>query len=537
MKNLFKYTGAVLVAASFLTACTGSFEDMNTNPKGVSDEELKQDGNFVGSHYVPMMQSIYYNASGGNWEYQLTQNLNADMYSNYMATATGFAGGVNNTTYALNNGWNDYCWNYTYNYVMAESKKAYDKYKDDIDSYLSYDAINIICRVLAMSRLVDQYGPVIYSHYGEAATGGQYDSAEDAYKTFFSELSTAANELSRALNGEGAAFRSDFDGSNYGGDMAKWARLCNTLRLRLALRVANYDSAWAKTEAEAAAKDANGLIDSNDANFAITGHSFKNPLYEIANSWSDCLINANLVSILGGMGDARLSKYAQTNNSGQYFGIRLGVPLNQDLHDIYTAGVVSHIYQKNNQEPAILATAAETYLLLAEAALRGWNVGGSAEDFYKQGVQASFEQWGAGSADAYLASHAQPAGYVDPINPDWNAPAVSTVTPCWEDATTDEERFERIATQRWIAIFPEGMNGWADLRRTHYPKVITIFENDSQGSIPTEVHPGEPGIRRLTYTIDENNNNPSGIADAVSKLKGADTGATRIFWDVDKSNF
>ena len=63
MKNIFRLTAVALLAATLFSACTGAFEDMNTNPKGVSDEELKQDNNYIGMHFIPMMQSIYYNKS------------------------------------------------------------------------------------------------------------------------------------------------------------------------------------------------------------------------------------------------------------------------------------------------------------------------------------------------------------------------------------------------------------------------------------------------------------------------------------------
>lgn len=59
MKNIFRLTAVALLAATLFSACTGAFEDMNTNPKGVSDEELKQDNNYIGMHFIPMMQSIY----------------------------------------------------------------------------------------------------------------------------------------------------------------------------------------------------------------------------------------------------------------------------------------------------------------------------------------------------------------------------------------------------------------------------------------------------------------------------------------------
>lgn len=311
MKNILKYTATALLAASMFTACTGAFDDLNTNPKGVSDEELKQDNNYIGMHFVPMMQSIYYNNGGGTnpWEYQLIQNLNADMWSGYVSTATAFAGNVNNITYAMNAGWNDYCWDYAYNHVMSQSLKITRKCEKDMETYSHFAAINTICRVIAMSRLADQYGCIIYTHYGESATGGTYDSGQDVYKKFFEELREAADEL-RAVKDKDVASFAPFDYA-YGGDLNKWAKLCNTIRLRLAMRIVKYDAAWAKSEAEAAMNDSNGLIETNDANFGIAGNGYVNPLYGLAFSYGDCVLNANIPSLLGGMNDARLESMPQ----------------------------------------------------------------------------------------------------------------------------------------------------------------------------------------------------------------------------------
>lgn len=223
MKNIFRLTAVALLAATLFSACTGAFEDMNTNPKGVSDEELKQDNNYIGMHFIPMMQSIYYNKNAGVnvWEYQLIQNLNADLWSGYISTATAFAGNVSNVTYAMNAGWNDNCWDYAYRNVMVESLKITNKCKDDMETYAHFEAINTICRVIAMSRLADQYGCIIYSHYGESATGGEYDSGQDAYKKFFEELKEAADVLRTAKEKDVASFMM-FDYA-YGGNLNKWA--------------------------------------------------------------------------------------------------------------------------------------------------------------------------------------------------------------------------------------------------------------------------------------------------------------------------
>ena len=330
MKKFIKYTGIAFLAASFLTACTGAFEDMNTDPKGVTDEELKQDGNYIGAHFVPMMKSVYYNTSGGNWEFQLTQNLHADMFSGYMSSINPFNGNVNNMTYSMNAGWNDYCWDYAYNTVMSECLKAQKKCAEDPDTYAHFNAISTIIRVLAMSRTADQYGCIIYSEYGKSATGGKYDAGDVVYKAFFKELKEAADVLRDALTKSVVGFGA-FDLA-YGGDLAKWAKLCNSLRLRLAMRVVKFDAVWAQTEAEAAMSDSNGLIETNDGNLKFSGKGYTNPLTTLV-AWGDCSLNANMTSILGGMNDARL-KLMANEIDGKVVGFRTGVDIPGGFKDV-----------------------------------------------------------------------------------------------------------------------------------------------------------------------------------------------------------
>lgn len=106
--------------------------------------------------------------------------------------------------------------------------------------------------------------------------------------------------------------------------------------------------------------DSNGLIETNDANFGIAGNGYVNPLYGIAFNYGDGVLGANIPSILSGMGDARLDKYATQNSKSEYFGIRLGIKglEEEGFSDAYKA-IVSRP-NLTETSPAILATAAET---------------------------------------------------------------------------------------------------------------------------------------------------------------------------------
>lgn len=528
MKKIKTYTAALALSSLFLMpSCTGNFEDMNTPPFGVTDEELGQDNNYIGMHFPTLQKSIYYNRNGWGWDFQTIQNLSSDIWSGYMATPSNFKGGINTQTYAVTNDWTDTTWDYTYSAIMTNQLKVKEKCEQlGMDTYAHFNAINSILRVFAMSRICDEYGPMIYTRYGETKTGGIYDSAQDAYKAFFAELTDASKVLDEYLKKDSYASITQFDMA-YGGKLDKWLRLCNTLRLRMAMRIVKYDKEWARREAEAAIAAPQGVLKSGES-FIITGYGWMHPLYTCSIEYNDIFVSANVQSILGGYDDPRISKFGIAKGD-KVVGVRSGIPGLEETADRYKA-VISNINVAPST-PGTVLTAAEAYFLLAEAALRGWNAGGDAKTFYEEGVAASFNDFGVSLGD-YLNSSKVPAPWVDPLVAEFNAPAVSTVSPKWEDAKTDEERLEKIITQKWIAGFPEGKNAWAEWRRTGYPKLFPVLKNDSQGLVTTEF-----GVRRLPFTLDEMSNNPEGYASAVQMLGGPDNAGTRLFWDINKGNF
>ena len=106
-KNIFKQVKNTLplcamVATVGFTACTSDFESINTDPNGIPAEEVALEARFS-----QPITSVYLNFQNRNYEYQLQQNLNADLYSGYMANPTPFGGNNNNSTYAMNEGWNE----------------------------------------------------------------------------------------------------------------------------------------------------------------------------------------------------------------------------------------------------------------------------------------------------------------------------------------------------------------------------------------------------------------------------------------------
>jgi hypothetical protein len=176
-----------------------------------------------------------------------------------------------------------------------------------------------------------------------------------------------------------------------------------------------------------------------------------------------------------------------------------------------------------------LMDGSESYFLRAEGALRGWNMGGTAEEFYVEGIKASFAENQLGGVDNYLNDNTStPIAYDDPNNSANNAPPISSITIKWDPSATFEKSLERIITQKWIAMYPMGQEAWSEFRRTGYPKLWPVVVNNSGGDVPIGQF-----IKRIPYPSAITNASKSAVAAAVSTyLGGQDKESTRLWWDV-----
>jgi hypothetical protein len=536
MKKIYSKRFVVLLpylvaAAMFITGCTDKFEEFNTDPYGISREQLKEDFNYVGLPFKQIQLSLYVNDPA--WNTQLQQNLIADVYSGYMTPPTPFAGNVNNVTYSLVAGWNGFPWSDGYDFVMKPAAQIKELAQGQYDDFYAW---SLILKVEAMHRVSDIYGPIIYSRFGVTNSDGSvdYDSQEDVYNAFFAELEEAITLLTPYANNEASLKSLPFAPFDlvYGGSYKKWVKFANTLRLRLAIRISERDPAKAELEGEKALAHPLGLLTTNDDNFLVnipTTH----PLNVINNSWGDIRLGAPMESILGGYEDPRLSKYAlpaaDAAVAGEYKGIRQGVDI--DAKSRY--GDYSKL--ATFPDKIQLMTAAEAWLLKAEAALLGWTGAGDAETNYETGVKTSFEQNSVGGFDDYIADNTKTAKpYVDPKARTTGendvlagSPYLSTITIQWDDAASDDEKLERIITQKWIAMYPDGQEAWSEFRRTGYPKLFPVVKNYSGGKISTTDF-----IRRIEFASSEYSTNPKGVEQAITLLGGPDTGGTRLWWDL-----
>lgn len=236
-------------------------------------------------------------------------------------------------------------------------------------------------------------------------------------------------------------------------------------------------------------------------------------------------MGATIDAYMNGYADPRLPAYFKTCEDSKYHGVRSG--LSTMLKADYAGLSVPNVAKDT---PVVWFLASEAAFLRAEGAMLGWEMGGDDESFYKAGIELSFLEHGltAAAAAAYAQSTAEPQAFEDAsaASTKYNASKPSSVTPKWNAGAGDEEKLERIITQKWIAMFPNGQEAWSEFRRTGYPKVIPIVNNLSGGKVDTNVQ-----VRRMTFPRSEYSNNAAGVAAATALLGGADTGGTKLWWD------
>lgn len=542
--KIVKYISYIFILGLIinLVSCNlDKFDEYNTDKYSVTEDIQKGDWIYLGGYITQMQKSIYSNANNWDWDFQIAQNLSADIFSGYMAPPTPFNGDKNNANYNLMGGWNLWAFKIYNERVMAPWLQL-KKLTKDLNEFPEIYAVANIIKVTAMQRNTDIYGPMPYSKYGQGGTSVAYDSQESIYNQFFTELDEAQTTLKKFLQSDRKNVKAIrlYD-IVYKSDYEKWLRYANSLRLRLAIRISKVNPAKAKTEAEKALGDSYGIIENNKDNFVVSTQTMKNPLNILAYAYNDIRMSADMQSILLGLKDPRVEAFfapATDENpaiNGKFIGIRQGINVvDKKLREKYSNLAEAWTMGNENNNDICLLNAAEVCFLRAEGALRGWNKAGDAKKLYEEGMKLSFDYWKVGSSDVYAQGTSKPTNYIDPKAPQYNADAASTVTVKWDDAASNEVKLEKIITQKWIAVFPDGQEAWSEFRRTGYPKQFPMVVNNSAGTIDSNIK-----IRRLPFSQDEYRDNKAEVEKAVNLLKGPDNGGTKLWWDTNAgaSNF
>lgn len=532
----YKYIVGVL-ALSLFTAC--DFQKVNTNEFELLPEEGLMDGISIGGPITAMQKCVFpvgTQADGTSVanRYQTAYNLAADCWSGYFGQNNNW-GGPNNLNYFLKDGWVASSYTESYSTVVPLWQDLKGKTETQFPEVF---ALAQILKISAWHKATDMFGPIPYKEAGKGLITVPYDSQEEVYKAMFKELSDAIEVLTKYADNGNSKLLPNAD-AVYAGDVHKWVVYANSLMLRLAMRVYYADAALSKKYALQAVNHSYGVMKTKDDEAKMergASLEFKNNLDVLINQYNECRMGSSMLAYLGGYQDPRLPKYFNTSTVSQAvtvgtYGKYSGVPTGHD--------VSSNDAFKDSSRPAITSTtptywmrASEVYFLLAEAALHGFAVGGTAESLYEKGIEMSFEENGIASSEVadYMSSGLKPSAYSFHLtNPGVNVdvPAVTQATTEWSG--TDEEKLEKIMIQKWIALYPNGQEAWTEYRRTGYPKLHSVVTNYSNGEIDSEV-----GIRRMRFPTNKSTS-AEDIANLESARKllrgGLDKAGTRLWWD------
>lgn len=516
-KKLNKTISTLLIGGGLMlgaTGCTDNFEDYNTNPMEPTPDQMEGDFAATATLISNMIPTI---AQGQENNYQMLDQMIGCEYGHMTAALNQWGTDMYFGTYNPPTGWSGTVFDTT----MPQIYTPFFKIRDiSGENSLVYHWANLL-RIFGSLRVSDCYGPIPFSKIGSGSDFTvEYDDMPTLYNAMFDELDKAISGLKESVGSTTTATLFGDVDYVYGGDIAKWVKFANTLKLRMALRLVNVNPTLAQQKAEEAANDPSGLIESSADAAWSTFTPGGNALHKVSELWGEGRISADITAYMTGYNDPRLAAYAKANGNGDYIGARNGV-----YH--FDRGSFGKYSAPNADATSALLSisASESWFSRAEGALRGWNMGGkSAKELYEKGITVSMEERKVAIGN-YLSSTATPADYTAIDNTSHNTTAASSITPKYDEADGFEKNLERIMVQKWLGNFPNGWETWSDFRRTGYPKFFPVVDNRSTDGVSST-----RGARRLPYPQSEFNTNEANVKAAQAMLGGADNMATDLWW-------
>lgn len=525
--------GILLLVSFALTRC--DFEKMNQDPTTSTD----MDPNI-------MLSTIQLQLSGGAFE----QLRNGFIYSGHWMqhwtgeySSTEFGGkGQRNESYM------SALWTSQYPREIKNIVDMVESTRGDAEQ-TNIHAVSRIMKVYIFSRLTDLYGDLPYfdaakGYYSQIYTP-KYDAQQDIYTDFFKELEEAVTLIDPAKD----KITNDY---YFEGDLARWKKLGNSLRLRLALRLTKIDPGKAQQEAEAAI--AGGVMESN-ADMAVMKHvkvawggitsggngtsyvlmnstlDAERSLFRLCTTFADYLVDTGdprlrLIAASYLEGPARPDDITEQvyDELGSYhamalppstftyeanqLGSAIDITVNGNTVNVtkeYQCLQPSH-YISEIEAPYIMMSYAETELWMAEAAYRSWNTGSTASEHFTRALEAGVKQM-----TVYGAPETAQADIDDFVD---------------ANPLQGGSELEQINTQLWVNFMLNGQEAYANWRRSGYPAIVYPNRdpavNQSNGQIP----------RRMQYPQEEFDYNTANVREAVGRMAGnEDTWMNRVWWD------
>lgn len=485
MKNIFKLTTVASLAVSLmLGGCTSNFDEINSDPDAL---ETGAPTNMLGyALRETMTRQAGFDATEA-WAGYIVKIQYMDNY-NYLPT---------NNTYG-NKFSNCYRRVVLLDDILALTEENADELKN-----IRW-ASRIFKEYLWLLN-TDQFGDIPYTDANKVEDGQmkpKYDSQEIIYPAILENLKAIADEMAAGLGSDNIG-EGDF---LFGGNIQRWQKFCNSLRMRAAMRIVNVDPDLAKSTIEEICQNqaAYPLLETSAENayFYWQGSSpYFEPYYNDFRTRDDYGMSNIFVNHLKSMNDPRISAIMQpAATDGEYRGFENGaLSAPSNIQAISRMGVM---YREDPAGFTPLLKSCENYFIMAEAAMRGWNVGISAQEAYETAVKLSMDDNGVSAADAetYLANAGK-----------------------WDNT------LERIYMEEWVALFKENCEAWSLYRRTGYPKEIrTSGEYPGKFCSFGTAHNDVPF--RMPYPDNEYQYNKENVEAATAEVVD-NTWGKKMWWD------
>ncbi len=497
---------APIVAGLVLVGCARNFEDINTNKNNPT--EVTPDLLLSGIIKSTMNQQVNEAWGIGNIVVQYhskIQFVNEDRY-----------------------GWNER--NGVWDNVYGNNRNLQNIFTAVSDNESSpYYGVALVLKSWMFSQVADAYGDAPYSQAGKAKAEGIYQPAYDKQEDIYTGILTDLKKANEVLATAGTALNGDilFGGGATG--VAKWRKLANSLRLRYLMRLSKKKNVNADMQAIVGDPVNNPVFTSNDDNAELeylAAAPNQWPLYDArVGSFDEFRVSKTLSDRLTALNDTRLNVFGRPTQAS----VAANNPVVQGspngLSDVdalaYNGGVqnVSRVgytfaclvCNDNNQAPpeadaprALLMTYAELQFILAEARQKGMITTGDAETYYTNGITANFAYWASVVPVAYNLNVTMPAGYLTQAGVAFTG--------------TDVQKLEKIALQKWVALYFNGLEAWFDWKRTGMPVITPGPANLNSNKVPV----------RYIYPLSEQSLNTDNRAAAVQR-QGADDLNTRTW--------
>lgn len=473
---MLKKLSYIALFALALTSCSDSLDDINKNPNATETPlapylltgSLKQGADLYWGDVNNFNSSLLFVQHWAKIQY-----TEPDRYD------------VSNTSFTS-------LWNTGYATLITDLNTIINF--PDAQANSNYKGIALTLRSWTFLLLTDAYGSIPYKEAGQKVNPA-YNTQKEVYTGLLEDLKQAQS----LLNTASGSVTGDLV---YKGDVLKWKKLVNSLRLRIALRISDREPELAKQAAIDATSDAAGVFTSNNDTFKFTYIS--SPQQNPASAWfetrDDFRISKTMVDKLKEFSDPRLPVYAQLPSDatvGTYVGGANGLSNSDANSQGFAKTSKPGTYFLTSTSPAVIVSYSETLFNLAEAAARGY-ISGDAEQLYKNAITASFNQFGITDATTI-------ANYLNQASVKYDATNYA----------------KSIGTQKWIAFYGQGLDAFTEWRRLDYPVLTAGPATVLDGKIPS----------RFFYPGTEQSLNGTSYQAAVAD-QGKDLLTTKLWFDV-----